>query len=94
MLGQGTIYPDVIESVSVHGPSDTIKTHHNRAPEILTLIKEGRVVEPLKELFKDEVRKIGAELGMPDESRNAPYKLAFEAAEEVFEFTGDADMMA
>lgn len=66
-LSQGTLYPDVIESVKVHGPSDTIKTHHNRAPEILTLIKEGRVVEPLKELFKDEVRKIGQELGMPDE---------------------------
>lgn len=65
-LSQGTLYPDVIESVSVHGPSDTIKTHHNRAPEILTLIKEGRVVEPLKELFKDEVRKLGMELGMPD----------------------------
>ena len=64
---QGTLYPDVIESVSVHGPSDTIKTHHNRAPEILTLIKEGRVIEPLKELFKDEVRKIGQELGMPDD---------------------------
>lgn len=66
-LSQGTLYPDVIESVSVHGPSDTIKTHHNRAPEILALIKENRVIEPFKELFKDEVRKLGAELGMPDE---------------------------
>ncbi|MBM3257529.1 MAG: glutamine-hydrolyzing GMP synthase [Candidatus Liptonbacteria bacterium] len=67
MLSQGTLYPDVIESVSVRGPSDTIKTHHNRAPEVLELIKEGRVVEPLKEFFKDEVRVIGKELGMPDE---------------------------
>jgi len=66
-LSQGTLYPDVIESVSVHGPSDTIKTHHNRAPEILKLLKQNRVIEPLKELFKDEVRKIGAELGMPDD---------------------------
>ncbi len=66
-LSQGTLYPDVIESVSVHGPSDTIKTHHNRAPEVLALIKKGRVVEPLKELFKDEVRKLGMELGMPSD---------------------------
>lgn len=67
-LSQGTLYPDVIESVSVHGPSDTIKTHHNRAPEVLELIKAGRVVEPLKELFKDEVRAIGKELGLVDEA--------------------------
>ncbi|MBI2623250.1 MAG: glutamine-hydrolyzing GMP synthase [Candidatus Liptonbacteria bacterium] len=67
MLSQGTLYPDVIESVSVRGPSDKIKTHHNRAPEVLHLIREGRVVEPLKELFKDEVREVGKELGMPDE---------------------------
>ena len=66
-LSQGTLYPDVIESVSVHGPSATIKTHHNRAPEILELLKEGRVIEPLKELFKDEVRELGKELGMPEE---------------------------
>ena len=67
MLSQGTLYPDVIESVKVHGPSDTIKTHHNRAPEVLELIKEGRVVEPLKELFKDEVRALGKELGLPED---------------------------
>jgi GMP synthase (glutamine-hydrolysing) len=67
MLSQGTLYPDVIESVSVRGPSDKIKTHHNRAPEVLHLIREGRVVEPLKELFKDEVREVGKELGVPDE---------------------------
>ncbi len=64
-LGQGTIYPDVIESVSVHGPSVTIKSHHNVGglPEILKL----KIVEPLRMLFKDEVRKVGAELDIPAE---------------------------
>lgn len=64
-LGQGTIYPDVIESVSVHGPSVTIKSHHNVGglPEKMKL----KLVEPLRLLFKDEVRKIGAELGIPAE---------------------------
>ena len=63
-LGQGTIYPDVIESVSVHGPSVTIKSHHNVGglPETMKL----KLVEPLRFLFKDEVRKIGAELGIPE----------------------------
>ncbi|HRB24269.1 MAG TPA: glutamine-hydrolyzing GMP synthase, partial [Ferruginibacter sp.] len=62
-LGQGTIYPDVIESVSVHGPSVTIKSHHNVGglPQTMKL----QLVEPLRLLFKDEVRKIGAELGIP-----------------------------
>ncbi len=62
-LGQGTIYPDVIESVSVHGPSVTIKSHHNVGglPEKLDL----RITEPLRMLFKDEVRKVGAELNVP-----------------------------
>ncbi|MEL7021065.1 MAG: glutamine-hydrolyzing GMP synthase [Bacteroidota bacterium] len=62
-LGQGTIYPDVIESVSVHGPSVTIKSHHNVGglPEKLQL----KIVEPLRSLFKDEVRRVGAELGVP-----------------------------
>lgn len=65
MLGQGTIYPDVIESVSVHGPSMTIKSHHNVGglPEQMHL----SLVEPLRYLFKDEVRKVGRELGIPDE---------------------------
>ncbi len=61
-LGQGTIYPDVIESISVHGPSVTIKSHHNVGglPDIMGL----KVVEPLRNLFKDEVRKAGRELGI------------------------------
>ncbi len=63
LLGQGTIYPDVIESVSVHGPSVTIKSHHNVGglPEHLHL----ELVEPLRSLFKDEVRRVGRELGIP-----------------------------
>jgi GMP synthase (glutamine-hydrolysing) len=62
-LGQGTIYPDVIESVSVHGPSQTIKSHHNVGglPDIMHM----ELVEPLRFLFKDEVRKVGLELGIP-----------------------------
>lgn len=62
-LGQGTIYPDVIESVSVHGPSVTIKSHHNVGglPEKLKL----KIVEPLRMLFKDEVRRVGREIGVP-----------------------------
>lgn len=64
LLAQGTLYPDVIESVSTKGPSATIKTHHNRVKEVLRLIEQGRVVEPLKELFKDEVREVGKALGL------------------------------
>ncbi len=67
-LGQGTIYPDVIESAAVHGPSVTIKSHHNVGglPETMKL----KLVEPLRSLFKDEVRKIGAELGIPEDLLN------------------------
>jgi GMP synthase (glutamine-hydrolysing) len=64
-LVQGTLYPDVIESRSVRGPSQTIKTHHNVGglPETMKL----KLIEPLKDLFKDEVRRIGRELEMPDD---------------------------
>ena len=64
-LAQGTIYPDVIESVSVKGPSATIKSHHNVGglPDFMNL----SVIEPLKMLFKDEVRKVGKELKIKDE---------------------------
>ncbi len=64
-LAQGTIYPDVIESISVNGPSATIKSHHNVGglPDFMKL----KVVEPLKMLFKDEVRRVGATLEMPKE---------------------------
>jgi len=65
-LAQGTLYPDVIESVSTKGPSDTIKTHHNRVTQILKLKKQGKIIEPFEELFKDEVRVLGKTLGVPD----------------------------
>jgi GMP synthase (glutamine-hydrolysing) len=64
-LLQGTLYPDVIESAPVRGPSTTIKTHHNVGglPERMKL----KLLEPFRELFKDEVRAVGRELGVPDE---------------------------
>ena len=64
-LGQGTIYPDVIESSSVKGPSQTIKSHHNVGglPDYMKL----KLVEPLRSLFKDEVRRVGRQLGIKDE---------------------------
>ncbi len=67
-LGQGTIYPDIIESKSVKGPSATIKSHHNVGglPDFMKL----KVVEPLSSLFKDEVREVGATLGLPQSILN------------------------
>ena len=64
-LGQGTIYPDVIESLSVKGPSATIKSHHNVGglPDYMKL----KIVEPLRMLFKDEVRRVGRSMGISDE---------------------------
>jgi GMP synthase (glutamine-hydrolysing) len=65
ILGQGTIYPDTIES----GPSQeaaVIKTHHNRVPAIQNLVAHGLIIEPLKDFYKDEVREIGRQLGLPE----------------------------
>jgi len=65
-LAQGTLYPDVIESISFKGPSATIKSHHNVGglPEKMNL----KLIEPFRELFKDEVRELGKELGLPDDA--------------------------
>ena len=64
LLVQGTIYPDTIESGS-SDKSALIKTHHNRVSEIEKLIEEGKIIEPIKDLYKDEVRRLGEELGLP-----------------------------
>ncbi|PWT97262.1 MAG: glutamine-hydrolyzing GMP synthase [Terriglobia bacterium] len=66
ILGQGTIYPDTIESGGTRNAA-LIKTHHNRVAGIQRLIECGRIVEPLKSLYKDEVREVGRELGLPSE---------------------------
>ncbi len=64
LLAQGTIYPDTIETGGTKN-ADTIKTHHNRAPEVQKLIDQGLVIEPIAELYKDEVRVLGGLLGLP-----------------------------
>ena len=64
LLGQGTIYPDTIETGGTKH-SDKIKTHHNRVELVQRMIEEGLVIEPLKDLYKDEVRELGEELGLP-----------------------------
>ena len=69
-LVQGTLYPDVIESSSVKGPSQTIKSHHNVGG--LPANMKLKLIEPLRDLFKDEVRRIGRDLGMPEEILRAP----------------------
>jgi len=69
-LIQGTLYPDVIESNPVQGPSQTIKTHHNRVREVQTLETQGRIIEPFKFLFKDEVREVARLLKIPDDILN------------------------
>ena len=66
LLGQGTIYPDTIETGGTKH-ADTIKTHHNRVPEIQALIDAGQVIEPIAQLYKDEVRGVGEKLGLPQE---------------------------
>src|SRR6202043_345529 len=66
ILGQGTIYPDTIESGGTE-KAEVIKTHHNRVAGVQKLLAEGRVIEPLTSFYKDEVRRIGAELGLPRE---------------------------
>ena len=65
LLAQGTLYPDVIESATSGSIASTIKTHHNRVQKILDLQAEGKVIEPLAELFKDEVRDLGESFGIP-----------------------------
>ena len=65
LLGQGTIYPDTIETGGTRH-ADTIKTHHNRVAGIQELIRQGRIIEPIRDLYKDEVRELGLALGLPE----------------------------
>jgi GMP synthase (glutamine-hydrolysing) len=67
-LVQGTLYPDVIESLSFKGPSATIKSHHNVGGLLADM--KLRLIEPLRELFKDEVRALGRQLGLPEDVVN------------------------
>lgn len=65
LLGQGTIYPDTIETGGTKHAAK-IKTHHNRVPQIEALMKQGKIIEPLAQLYKDEVREVGEKLGLPE----------------------------
>jgi GMP synthase (glutamine-hydrolysing) len=65
ILGQGTIYPDTIESAGTKH-ADRIKTHHNRVEAVMDLLKRGEIIEPLAQLYKDEVRELGGAIGLPD----------------------------
>jgi GMP synthase (glutamine-hydrolysing) len=65
LIGQGTIFPDTIESGGTRH-ADLIKTHHNRVPRVQEMITSGKIIEPIRELYKDEVRQIGLKLGLPD----------------------------
>ena len=66
LFAQGTLYPDVIESATSGSDASRIKTHHNRVDRVLELAEQGKVIEPLAELFKDEVRALGRSLGIPE----------------------------
>jgi GMP synthase (glutamine-hydrolysing) len=68
LLAQGTLYPDVIESATSGSIASKIKTHHNRVDRVMELKAQGKVLEPLAELFKDEVRTLGASLGIPHDA--------------------------
>ncbi|MEM7145955.1 MAG: glutamine-hydrolyzing GMP synthase [Verrucomicrobiota bacterium] len=70
LFAQGTLYPDVIESATSGSKADRIKTHHNRVDRVLELKDAGKVIEPLHDLFKDEVRALGESLGVPSELVN------------------------
>jgi GMP synthase (glutamine-hydrolysing) len=65
-LGQGTIYPDTIETAGTDR-ADLIKTHHNRVPIVQEMVRQGKVMEPISELYKEEVRELGRQLGLGDE---------------------------
>jgi len=99
VMAQGTLYPDVIESASSGSIASKIKTHHNRVDRALELKQQGRVIEPLAELFKDEVRALGAALGIPHRALwRHPFpgpglavRVPGEITEERLETTRDAD---